>query len=313
MDTLDAASTRTLVRHGFGIDLSELAPVTGGLDPRARVWCATDDSGAVWSVKATRRDGRFGLALAAELGDAGASGVAAPRRAVDGRPWSEADGLLVSLAPWIPGEDAVDADADALSWEEFGGVLRSIHDAEPPAGAVPIRRGIRREHRPPAELIAEVDEHPAGRSPLWREHRERLLTLASAERRLKRDRTATSRVPVHGDPHPGNIVIDEARRPWLIDFDESTVAPREVDLLLVELGVIVARPITDAQRRAFRSGYGETLIDDERIARFGCVRAVEDVTAAFLAPAGPHDLAGQLGPHGLVSLVETALERLPGA
>ncbi|KQP95974.1 MULTISPECIES: phosphotransferase [unclassified Rathayibacter] len=309
MDTLDAAATRTLVRRDFGIDLAVLEPVTGGLDRRARVWCATDDSGALWSVKASLRDGRFGLALASALGDAGAPGVAAPRRAVDGRPWAESGGVLVSLAPWILGQDAVDADDDALSWERFGGVLRCVHDAEPPVGASPTRRGIRRERRPPAVLIAEVDEHPAGRSALWREHRGRLLALASAERRLKRGRSATSRVPVHGDPHRGNIVIDQAHRPWLIDFDESTVAPREVDLLLVELGVIFSRPITDDQRRAFRAGYGETLIDDERIARFGCVRAVEDATAAFLDP-DPQDLAGQLGPHGLVSLVETALERL---
>lgn len=320
MDTLaddPRARVRTVVGREFGVRLVELEPVTGGLDHGARVWFATDASGGGWSVKASERDGRFGLALAAALGDEGITGIAAPRRAGDGRPWAEDSGSLVSLAPWIVGDDAVDSGEDALSWEEFGAVLRSVHDADPPAGATPTRRGIRRVHRPPAALLAEVDERVAiDEHPVWREHRDRLHALARAERRLKRSRVPTSRVPVHGDPHPGNVVIDENGRPWLIDFDDATVAPREVDLLLVELGVIFARPITELQRRAFRAGYGETLIDDERIARFGCVRAIEDVATTVLrtvdAPEeAQHELLdGQLGPHGLVSLVETALDRL---
>lgn len=220
-----------------------------------------------------------------------------------------------------------------------------MHDAEPPTLAPPVRRGIRRVRRPLADLLAETDERidaqPESRprlTALWRANRSRLDALADAERRLKRARTPTSRVPLHGDPHPGNVVIDESGRPWLIDFDEATVAPREADLLLIELGVIYSRPISDVQRSAFRAGYGEALIDDERIVRFGCVRAVEDVAATVaLALADPEPeereaapvpasrlgraasalpvptpldlLAGQLGPHGLVSLVETALRR----
>ncbi|QHC69204.1 aminoglycoside phosphotransferase family protein [Rathayibacter sp. VKM Ac-2801] len=346
MDTIEEAGAwaRTLVRREFGVGLVDLEPVVGGLDHGARVWCASDADGALWSVKASRRDGRFGLALSAGLGEAGVRGIASPRRASDGLPWTEDAGQRVSLAPWILGEDAVETGEDALDWHGFGAVLRSVHDAEPPAVAPPVRRGIRRLRRRPADLLAETDErltaddaHPR-LTAVWNEHRSRLDALALAERRLKRTRTPTSRVPLHGDPHPGNVVIDEAGRPWLIDFDEATVAPREVDLLLIELGVIYSRPITDGQRSAFRSGYGEALIDDERIIRFGCVRAVEDVAATValaLADPGPEEreaapvpasrlgraasalpvptpldlLAGQLGPHGLVSLVETALRR----
>ena len=323
MSILEAAVDEQ-VRRRFGVAIARLEPVTGGLDDRARVWCATDDSGALWSVKATRRDGRFGLSLAASLADAGVPGVIAPLRADDGRPWTEDDGVLVSVAPWILGEDAVDSGPDALSWEGLGVVLRAVHDSEPPAGA-PVRRGIRRADAPPLARLADLDErmhavqdHAVAR--LWRAHRPRLEALARAERRLKRERTPTTRVPLHGDPHPGNVVIGVDGRPWLIDFDEATVAPREVDLLLIELGVIFSQPISDEQRRAFRSGYGATAIDDSRIARFGCVRAIEDAAATAHAALDSEDpgeareslesLEGQLGPHGLVSLVETALDRL---
>jgi len=323
MSILEAA-VDDRVRRKFGVPITALEPVTGGLDDRARVWCAVDDSGALWSVKASRRDGRFGLSLAASLADAGVPGVIAPLRAADGSPWSEDDGVLVSVAPWILGEDAVDSGPDALSWEGLGVVLRAVHDSAPPAGT-PVRRGIRRAGAPPTARLETLDERMRDApddetTRLWRAHRPRLEALARAERRLKRERTPTARVPLHGDPHPGNVVIGTDGRPWLIDFDEATVAPREVDLLLIELGVIFSQPITDEQRSSFRSGYGEAALDDARIARFGCVRAIEDATAtarAALDSEAPTDrrelvesLEGQLGPHGLVSLVEHALDRL---
>lgn len=157
--------------------------------------------------------------------------------------------------------------------------------------------------------IGEVDR-------LWREHRPRLERLARVERELKHSRTPASRVPVHGDPHLGNVVVDGSRRPWLIDFDEATVAPREVDLMLVELGVIFSVPITDEQRAEFREGYGPAPIDRTRILRFGCVRAIEDATATIqgLIDAAPdvrpdlHQLlAGQFARNGLVSITERRL------
>ncbi|PPG56036.1 hypothetical protein C5C69_16480, partial [Rathayibacter sp. AY1C7] len=202
MDTIEEAGAwaRALVRREFGVGLVDLEPVVGGLDHGARVWCAADGSGALWSVKASARDGRFGLALSASLGEAGVPGVAAPHRASDGRPWVEDRGLRVSVAPWILGEDAVDSGEDALDWEGFGAVLRSVHDAEPPTLAPPVRRGIRRVRRPLADLLAETDERidaqpePRPRlTALWRANRSRLDALAGSERRLKRARTPTSR------------------------------------------------------------------------------------------------------------------------
>ena len=59
--------------------------------------------------------------------------------------------------------------------------------------------------------------------------------------------------------------------------------------MLVELGVLrPGCPSKPEHRAAFRGGYGDDVrLDDDRITRFGCVRALEDVTAVFGA-GGAH-------------------------
>lgn len=318
------------IAREFELRLDSLELTQGGWDGAAQTWLGVDAEGSRWAVKTTTRDVGFGLAVAASLAEAGGAavtgGVAVPRRTVGGTPWAQLDDAIVAVTPWIDGVDGPDA---VIDWAAFGRLLRTVHEHPPPSSA-PARRGIRRHGRSAAALIREIDELvdsvPAGSAEretlreMWPTVRGRLAALAEAERALKRSRGAATRVTLHGDPHLGNVVVDPSGRPWLIDFDEATVAPREADLMLIELGVLFSRPISESERRAFRAGYGtDAVIDEARIARFGCVRAVEDVTSTYRAVfAG--NLAvdidrvsfvdGMLGPHGLVTLVEADLRRL---
>jgi spectinomycin phosphotransferase len=317
----------------WGIDVVDELLIVGGLDPDAAVWQVRDRSGDEWAVKATRRDCRFGLALAAALGPD--SGVVAPLPTRTGDHWAERDGLLVSISPWILGDDAAEEGRglDLDQWAELGAVVRRVHDQPPPSSVAPLRQGVKRTGRRARVRLRDLDARfvGAGQAPgvdpelaeLWHVHRDRLRRLETTALQLKEARGATARVSCHGDPHLGNVVVDPAGRPWLIDLDEATVAPREVDLVLVELGVLPGLPVEPEHRAAFRGGYGDDVrLDDDRITRFGCVRALEDVTAVFAALEGAHspqhsgDLLGVraglddlLGPSGLVSLVEERLSR----
>ena len=340
----DADDLRVIVRDEFALELTEVFATLGGWDAAAAVWIGRDLDGRYWAIKTTTRDVAFGLSVAVSLADSGLPGVAAPLRARDGSPWVEVNGTLIAVAPWVEGMDALDPDVAAMDWEHFGRLLRAVHEHPPPA-TPPARRGVRRFGRSMRSLVREIDAlaaesdaagaddsaadpaaDPAAASTasalraLWHDTRPRIDALVTAERRLKRSRTPTTRVTLHGDPHLGNVVVDGEGRPWLIDFDEATVAPREADLMLVELGVLFSRPISAAERADFRRGYGaDAVIDERRIARFGCVRAIEDVAstfrAAFTADIAaeidyPAFLGGMLGPDGLVTLVEADLRRL---
>ncbi|MFC7432098.1 MULTISPECIES: phosphotransferase enzyme family protein [unclassified Agrococcus] len=326
---LDRARVLAALADGYGLHVGDLRPVAGGWDGDAIVWAADDADGRLWSVKATVRDVRFGLEVAASLVRDGVEGVVAPRPARDGRLWMEADGVTLVVSPWVAGVDAVEVSADAVDWERLGRMLRRVHDLAPPSEVRARRKGIRRVDRAPHALLDEVDARLAAAgdderlAPLrqrWPDALRRLRGLARAERALKRTRMPADRVTLHGDPHLGNVVVDVQGRPWLIDFDEAAVAPREVDLMLVELGVLFAMPLDESHRARFRDGYGtDAPIDEERVARFGCVRAIEDVASVVhhalddTAPIGVDRLEaldGMLGPHGLVTLAERALERL---
>ncbi|MET4053572.1 spectinomycin phosphotransferase [Frigoribacterium sp. PvP054] len=312
----------------WGLTQVEHLLVDGGLDPDAAVWQVRDRPGDLWAVKATRRDCRFGLALAASLGlDVG---VVAPLPTTSGGLWVEHQGSIVSVSPWIFGDDAAEdgRGLDDAQWTELGAVVRRVHDQAPPSDVAPLRRGVKRTGRRARVLLRDLDHRFVGRpddplAELWRRHRGRLDRLERVALELKGSRTDASRVSCHGDPHLGNVVVDTAGRPWLIDLDEATVAPREVDLVLVELGVLPGLPVTEADRTAFRLGYGDDVrLDEDRLVRFGCVRALEDVTATFSALEGAHSpqhgsdaggvqagLEALLGPSGLMSLVEGRLTR----
>lgn len=326
----DSGDVAPVVRSQFDVPIVSLAPVIGGWDEDAAVWDGLDENGRRWAVKTSRRDITFGLAVASSLAEEGTLGIVAPLRACDGRPWAESGGAIVTVAPWVDGLDASDLGTEDVDWERFGGTLRAIHDHPAPPRPRPVRRGIRRSRRSMAALIDGLDRRfdvdtisAPGVDALratWRSARGRVDALAAAERLLKRRRTAVSRVTLHGDPHLGNVVLDSAGGPWLIDFDESTVAPREVDLMLIELGVLFSLPISDEQRCRFRAGYGsDAPVDEERLARFGAVRAIEDLVWTLhraldddpRAPAGYDEtLDGMLGPAGQMAAVERALERL---
>ncbi|WIB63524.1 hypothetical protein [Curtobacterium sp. MCBD17_040] len=82
-----------------------------------------------------------------------------------------------------------------------------------------------------------------------------------------------------------------------------------------------ARNGTDEQAAAFRHGYGLIELDETRLVRYACVRALEDLVAtAHAAVLGPVEsraeelrvFRGILSPVGSASLVEPRLRALLG-
>ncbi|TDT64340.1 hypothetical protein [Frigoribacterium sp. PhB116] len=151
----------------WGLDVVDELLIVGGLDPDAAVWQVRDRSGDEWAVKATRRDCRFGLALAAALGPD--SGVVAPLPTRTGDHWAECDGLLVSVSPWILGDDAAEEGRglDLDQWAELGAVVRRVHDQPPPASVAPLRQGVKRTGRRARVRLRDLDARfvGAGQAP----------------------------------------------------------------------------------------------------------------------------------------------------
>ena len=320
------------LRSEFGLRAETVELVSGGFDPAATLWRIVDEGGRGWAVKSTRRDCRYGLALASAVSHDGFTGVVAPRLTRAHMPWSMTGKFLVSVSQWIGGDDAVTTGLSSNQWGELGKILRVLHEYRPPPSITPVRRGIKRTDQDARNRLRKLDryftsiwlkENTDGHSAadrladLWHEHRSRFMRLDRMARELKALRTPAPRVPCHGDPHLGNVLLDEHGHPWLIDLDEATTAHREIDMVLIELGVLPSRPIHLADRHAFWGGYGAFDLDETRLTRFGCVRALEDVTSVFRSLTKSSDVAEMdvlratlhdlLGPRSLIALVEERL------
>jgi len=280
---------RKWLLEDFGLEVVELTPVAHGADVAAQVWkasTATNTYAVKWSGAGTNT----GHQVAAFLGDCGLPGVPEMIRTTEGGLWSVHAKKRLTIAPWIDGVRAADSRLTDEQWQEYGVLLRRVHDAEPPPrlrDALPKHSHI--DARTPA-LAVEVQtrlEAPEGEveeelGAVWKQY-EHIITNLLTDRPPE---PAGPRVICHGDPHLGNVLVDGQLH--LIDWDDVILAPREQDLMFMLGGMGDVGPTTSAQLDAFLAGYGPHTIDQDAIHYYRHVRALEDVVGwSHQAITGP--------------------------
>jgi aminoglycoside phosphotransferase (APT) family kinase protein len=135
----------------------------------------------------------------------------------DRYPWSW------SITPWFPGQSALIAPPqDAVrTAAALGRFLRALHEPAPSDAPHNPWRGIPIAERTPIltrhlqQLGGLVDSNAALR--LW-------------ERALSAPAWAGPRVWIHGDLHPGNLLIDDGALAAVIDFGDLTAGDPATDL-----------------------------------------------------------------------------------
>ncbi|NII41105.1 spectinomycin phosphotransferase [Curtobacterium flaccumfaciens] len=323
---------RHWLARDFGITVADLAETEGGADPAAVVWRVVDVDGAVWAAKWTTRRTRTGTRLVAAITATGLDGVPAARLTTDGDARSRRRGGRLSVTRWSDGQDAATVGLDLDGWRRYGELLAAVHahSGQEPDQRRGARRGIRRRRRPYRAQLRALDAQAADPTPpdddvrrvvldAWREARPRIALLSRGARLPSAPGAAP--VPCHGDPHLGNVLVGPDGALRLIDWDEAVVAPRELDLHLVEFSVLF-RPTGADELAAFRTGYGPVDLDETLLVRSASVRALEDLTssaeAALTGTAadraeGLRVFLGVLSPVGSASLVEPRLRAVLGA
>jgi len=312
------------VRDEFGIALTSLTPVFGGADAAAEVWRARTAAADSYAIKVSHRGMTVGLEVAAHLAANGVPEIPAPHPARGGAPSSVRDGDELSLTPWVAGRPGLDGGITIAQWREFGAIVARVHAAELP---VRIRRRVPRETYPfeATAAVRAIDttirRRPGGDAltgeviEYWLGDGDRITSVVERTEALGR-RLRDQDVPMlltHGDAHLGNVLTDTAERLWFIDWDDVSLAPPERDLMFVIDWAIGDEPVTQPQRSAFFTGYGDIEINPDRLAYYRCIRALEDLggfAAEVLdeqARARPdrvraRDLfVGQLAPAGIVN------------
>jgi macrolide phosphotransferase len=235
---LPLSPAESLVRlareHGFSLRASGPDLDESGAD--FVVAHATDDDGAAWIVKAPRRPD---VAMRAD-GERRALGLVRPHLPVDVPDWRLFTPDLIAY-PRVPGSPAAVADLEVGDWvwrfdqaappdtflDSVAGVLAALHRIDPAEAAdarlIVLRPDDIREAT--AERVVRARDGLRVPEPVWRRWHEWIADDSS---------WPSHAVVVHGDLHPGHILIDdEHRATGILDWSEAHVGDPATDFSLL--------------------------------------------------------------------------------
>ncbi len=229
---------------------------------------------------------RAGLFVPRFLKDNGIEQVIAPLPTKKRDLSVEIDGFVFILYPFITGNEAMKVGLTETQWIEFGSVLKRIHITELPST---ISQYVRRETFIPKwsnlskELHMQVntriydDPYQKELATFWKENNETIQRLIERTEMIGKrlQQTDLEFVLCHADIHTANILLTQDQKMFIVDWDDTLLAPKERDLMFVLGG----NTIHTKEERLFFDGYGEVTINQLALAYYRyewCVQEIGD-------------------------------------
>ncbi len=285
----DAAISDALHVH-YGINVSALDFMPLGADAASFVY-RVEAGGVAYCLKARTATGFAAASLAVPrfLHDRGVPHILAPLPSMAGSLWVSVGDYALSLFPFIEGKLAADVRLSAQQWRALGATMKQVHERRLPAA---LARLLRREQFVPSrrDVLDRMDDMaarpdlagPAQRelAAFWLARRADIMAVVERCDALARQMKRAGLPPVlcHADLHTWNIMVDAERQMWIVDWDETVLAPRERDLMFV-VGGIGAGLVHADETACFLQGYGSEDIDQAALTYYRYAWAVQDMGA----------------------------------
>ncbi len=215
--------------------------------------------------------------------------------------WVHLNDFVLSLYPFIDARTATEAGLTKQHWHALGATLRQIHSSQLPGEIlqivpqetfIPSRRQVLRDLE---SVISNkqnlVDPIQRQLSEFWQMRQNEIHVLIDKTDRLGNQlRQATlPRVVCHADLHTWNVLLDAAQYMWIVDWDETMLAPKERDLMFVIGGI--GRNLVSAEQTAFflqKYDNDDAAIDHRALGYYRYAWAVQEMGAyaedVFFAP-----------------------------
>lgn len=273
----------------YGVTGGRIAFLPLGHDPAAWVYRVQADGGLYFLKVQLRVRNEAGLLVPRYLQDHGVRQVVAPLPTRSGALWANADGYALTLYPYIHGASGMQQRLSDQQWTEYGALVRQIHetsitsklaamvtrDTYSPFGAAQIRQLD-------AEIGGRTCDDPArgALAAFWQSERDTIRALVDRAEELGRQlaETVPQQALCHADIHTGNVLVDADSQVWIVDWDETILAPRERDLMFA-VGGISSQLVTPRESALFLHGYGAVTIDQLALTYYRYVWAVSDIWA----------------------------------
>lgn len=285
----DETIARCLQAH-YGISIESISFLPIGYDSTASVFRVTAHDGTAYFLKTKSvPPAPASLAIPSFLRGSGVEQVVAPLAAANGMLTAPVgDGFTAILYPFVEGRMGAKGGLSLAQWTEFGQIVRRVHSAQlPPALAGQMRREpfvpLKGElawalHREIATanyadpIHQELADYWRGRS----QEIEKIIRRAEQLGQMAQARQPEI-VLCHADIHIFNVLVTPDEQIFVIDWDETILAPKERDLMFLVDGTQPEGEALHPNEAAFRQGYGPTEVDPVILAFYRYEWTVQEI------------------------------------
>lgn len=276
----------------YGLEVTDLTFLPLGHDASAWVYRvqAQDETSYFLKVRLSLPN-PTSLLVPRYLHDHGVTQVIAPLPTLAQHLWAmiEDASYVLILYPFIAGTTGMDHGMTDQQWITYGAIVRQIHETRVTAE---LAQAMRQEQFSLASitLIDKVDAHieqqivthPAEQeiARFWVAKRPQIALLKQHLLDLTQQ-VAQAQLPwalCHADIHTNNVLLDDHQQVWIVDWDETMLAPRERDLMFVIGGGISRSLVGIEQEQLFMQGYGQVTADPLALAYYRYAWAISDIS-----------------------------------
>lgn len=263
-----------LVEQGWGLRVSAVRRLTGGLDRQAATYRVT--AGGDYFVKV--RTAPAPIAVPQWLHSRGIGAVVAPI----GAPLVTDDGTQVLLYPFVEGRNCWSDGFTDEQYEEYGRILAAVHSAGAPPGVA-----VETFDPPSLRLLRDLPVAESGAlTAIWRAHERHIALLIERVEGLLGRVSRADPVLCHGDLHTGNVLAGPAGLS-IVDWDAPVLAPRERDLVFILAGPWGEQIATERRKALFYKGYGRREVHRPTLDYYHAERIVDDLGQFALTVLDP--------------------------
>jgi spectinomycin phosphotransferase len=275
------------LRENYSIPMIEIDFLPLGLDSFAWAYRVKAENASYFLKLRKEIPNPAGILIPRFLKEQSIEQVMAPLSTRNGEAWASANGYSFILYPFISGNEVMDVGMSNAHWIEFGSVLKRLHSTKPTPelmGQIKHETFIPKQLEFAKELHAQVkvckydDPFQKELADFWLENYDTISIILERTETLAKRMQATELefVLCHGDIHTANLLLSDDDKIYIVDWDETMLAPKERDLLFI-IGSIFNDTSDGRWERLFFEGYGETEVDLPALAYYRHDWCVEDM------------------------------------
>jgi spectinomycin phosphotransferase len=312
------------LRENYSIPVISIEFLPIGNDASAWAYRAHTENQTTYFLKVRKEiSNRAGFLVPRFLQDQGIVQTLAPLPTRARELWINAEDFFLILYPFIIGIEAMQVGLSDSQWTEFGSVLKRIHFTELPSH---ISQSIKRETFNPkwSNLAKELHKRVGTRNyddpyqkelaAFWKEKSEVIDTLIERAETIGKhlQQIDLEFVLCHADIHTANILITNEQEMFIVDWDDTLLAPKERDLMFV----LHDDTIHTREEQLFFDGYGKVKINQLALAYYRyewCVQEIGDFGKRVFLTKDSGESTKQDSVEGFIKLfsqddvIETAL------